>query len=62
MCVYHVVYRTVFFKVHKNFIKFIKKIIDILYNIKGIFILNLEYLRLMTNLIITYLTIFNKTS
>lgn len=31
-------------------------------NIKGIFIINLKYFQLMTNLIIKYVIIFNKTS
>ena len=49
-----IVYR----KIHKHLIKFIKN-----YRyayIKGIFIINFEYIQLMTNLFITYIIIFNK--
>ena len=45
-------------KIHKHLIKFIK---NYKYTyIKGIFIINFEYIQLMTNLFITYVIIFNK--
>ena len=49
-------FRIVYYKIHKHLIQFIKKIIDI--HIKGIFIINFEYIQLMTNLFITYVIIF----
>ena len=51
---FHIVYS----KIHKHLIKFIK---NYKYTyIKGIFIINLEYIQLMTNLFINYVIIFNK--
>ena len=51
---YHIVYR----KIHKHLIKFIK---NYKYTyINGIFIINFEYIQLMTNLFMTYVIIFNK--
>ena len=55
---YHVSYRIVYRKIHKHLIKFIK---NYKYTyIKGIFIINFEYIQLMTILFITYIIIFNK--
>ena len=49
---YRVSYRIVYRKIHKHLIKFIK---NYKYTyIKGIFIINFEYIQLMTNLFITY--------
>ena len=51
-------YRIVHHKIHKHLIKFIK---NYKYTyIKGIFIINFEYIQLMTNLFITYVIIFNQ--
>ena len=45
-------------KIHKHLIKFMKKY-KYTY-LKGIFIINFEYIQLITNLFITYVIIFNK--
>ena len=55
---YHIMYRIVYRKIHKHLIKFIKNY-KYTYT-KGIFIINFEYIQLITNLFITYLIIFNK--
>ena len=50
-------YCIVYCKKHENLVKFIK---NYKYTyIKGIFIINFEYIQLMTNLFITYVIIFN---
>ena len=55
---YRVSYRIVYRKVYKHLIKFYK---NYKYTyIKCIFIINFEYIQLMTNLFITYIIIFNK--
>ena len=55
---YRVSYCVVYRKMHKHLIKFIK---NYKYTyIKGILIINFEYIQLMTNLFITYVIIFNK--
>ena len=55
---YCVSYCIMYCKIHKHLIKFIKKY-KYTY-IKRIFIINFEYIQLMTNLFITYIIIFNK--
>jgi hypothetical protein len=53
---YHIVYC----KIYKHFIKFIKNYRYTYVN--GILIINLEHIQIITNLIITYAMIFNKTN
>ena len=57
---YRVSYRIVYRKIYKNLIKFIKN--DKYTYIKGIFIINFEYIQLMTNLFITCVVTFNKVT
>ena len=55
---YRISYRIVYRKIHKHLIKFIK---NYKYTyIKGIFIINFEYIQQMTILFITYVIIFNQ--
>ena len=55
---YSVSYRIVYRKIHKHLLKLIK---NYRYTyIKCIFVINFEYIQLMTNLFITYVIIFNK--
>ena len=57
---YHVSYRIVHRKIHKHQIK-LKNNYRYTY-IKGIIIINLKYIQLNTNLIITYVIKFNKAN
>ena len=55
MFLYHVSYCIVYCKIHKHLIKFIK---NYRYTyIKDMFIINFEYIQLLTNLFITYVII-----
>ena len=54
---YRVLYHIMYHKIHKHLIKFIKNYKYICIYIWGIFIINFEYIQLMTNLFITYIII-----